>query len=100
VRQVQNSRFAVGLFDYYTEWVEPTQPDQWVLSPNPSKGRLWLSNIGSKGMISVRITDAAGQMVLQDSFFQYEFLDISQFSRGVYFITINDKLTLKFVKDN
>jgi hypothetical protein len=64
--------------------------------PNPAGERLHVTGMDPES--SYRITSAAGLVVLQGVLCNEDTIDISGLEEGVYFITLNDGMPLKFIK--
>lgn len=82
------------------------EKDNFVIYPNPSNGVFTLE-INSKNNLNVSyiITNTTGQIILQKNYTiqqgkSAETIDISQFSKGVYLLQINDGNSIRKVKLN
>ncbi|MBT8255114.1 MAG: choice-of-anchor B family protein, partial [Bacteroidia bacterium] len=76
-----------------------TQALNLVIFPNPSYGTITITS-DSQNLKSISISDISGKLILAFSEVNSnsETLDISAFSKGIYFVNINNTITKKIIK--
>jgi len=67
-----------------------------VLYPNPGSGTIQIKS-GTYEDLDVKIYSLTGQLVKQGKYLSGQDIDVSEISRGLYLVQVND-LTLKFSK--
>lgn len=94
---------------YYNTFIELDINDKLTLSvnenedqnnfkiyPNPSKNYIRIDY--NQPINKIQIFDQLGKIYFQSNFYENQ-IDISNLKPGVYFITINEKETSKFIKE-
>ncbi len=81
-----------GLYDFWIVklsgivGIEEQNPNTTLsLYPNPTQGQLFIQS-NTKGKALVMVYDAMGKLVLEQSCFNQEYLDIRGFSKGLYML--------------
>jgi hypothetical protein len=70
------------------------------LYPNPAESQLYINH--SRGALEMfSITDISGRIIRIEKDFTEDYIDVSSFASGVYFLRITDKdqtFVLRFIK--
>lgn len=75
------------------------QAERIVLFPNPSSKEIEFKNIGSLNYNTIELFDFSDRQINVDNKFQNDKLDVSDFSKGLYFIVFKkDTVKLKVLK--
>lgn len=72
-----------------------SRQDNFSIYPNPAKNTIYLKDDKKSGISSFRIFNSAGQLVKQDEENTNSNIDVSALSKGVYYLQVTDKETLK-----
>jgi hypothetical protein len=104
--------FANGEVEDYTVVIKPSQsPDeitnsdnvmksqQVIAYPNPVENEITLRNTNNEKLGEVIIYNVTGQMIYQKFISDYEWnINITDLESGIYFVRIDQKSILKFIK--
>lgn len=93
-----DDKINIFINQFYTLSLENNAMTQIGIFPNPSSGKLYFKGLNSSIMISVY--DILGKEILKTKLEHSQSLDVSNMTKGVYFLTLHDqKLTFKFIKE-
>jgi hypothetical protein len=74
--------------------VKEFSSNQFTIYPNPPSNLLYISS--KNNIESLEISDLNGKQLIKKA--GVNSVDISELSKGIYFIKLNDKETFKFIK--
>jgi hypothetical protein len=86
-------------FAYVTTSIQPIPgPNNLTIGPNPVRSILYVSYVNNKNKMEIEILDAMGKTIIPIAeFIDIYKLDMSRFSKGVYFVRIlNSKGSVSF----
>ncbi len=80
--------------------VNETQDSKFVFFPNPSKDIVTIETNKNNPITSIQIVDIQGRIMYSESsiIMSSKTINLSNYSNGLYFITINNQLTKKLIK--
>ncbi|PCH98411.1 MAG: hypothetical protein COB85_01580 [Bacteroidetes bacterium] len=96
------AKYSGGLTEAYQSPIS-TGPLELIAYPNPSTERLFIETISmAQGLWRIEIIDVVGKKVYSESvfisnIFQHE-LDVSAYSSGIYFLTLDNNVERSIVK--
>lgn len=88
---------AVGVIHQQPVSVEEFEQRNFSVYPNPASNTIWIGNMENKNSL-VQIHNQTGQLILEERNYPSHPISVSNFSNGVYFVTITENQSKSIVK--
>jgi hypothetical protein len=97
-KQVMKAWYAVGLLKPEELGINGARTTyNWKLWPNPGSGVFTVTHPENYTSTKIEVYDISGKLLLQKSVLPGTACDISELSKGIYFVRVNDETVFRYI---